>query len=213
MVNAARGHRLGLVCRATTEDVKPQTTDSATPDAPAPLQPSKRIERTIADLDALLGIQEEAKPAAPPTTAAQPTDAATSAAVPPGTTIDSTLGGVAGPTGAAGPEVEAQLQRLAARARKLAQEQTEGNKEEAQAGLRREFEQLLQSMNNATPSLDKEDIKRLKAEVFGPQTFFVTETLPVTRPDRTGLLVRGNLREERGKVLQHVISKARCWKQ
>lgn len=42
-----------------------------------------------------------------------------------------------------------------------------------------------------------------------PQTFWVTETQALTEGERTGILVRGNLRDERTKVFEHVSRKVR----
>jgi cytochrome b subunit of formate dehydrogenase len=41
------------------------------------------------------------------------------------------------------------------------------------------------------------------------QTFWVTETRTLSEADRTGLLVRGNLRDERTKIFAHVQEKVR----
>ena len=48
--------------------------------------------------------------------------------------------------------------------------------------------------------MSKDDIKRLKEAAFGPLTFWITETKPIQEAERTGLLIRGNLREDRDKV-------------
>lgn len=108
--------------------------------------------------------------------------------------------------------LEVQFQRIIEKARKLADEQSKagaGQQEAEQAQLRQEFESLLSAISNAPATLDKEDVKRLKEAAFGPQTFFVTETQQLATPDRTGLLVRGNLRDERKKVYEHVCKKVR----
>ncbi len=55
----------------------------------------------------------------------------------------------------------------------------EGVKKSAdnQAELRKDIDQMLQSLNQArSDSLSKEDLKRLKDEAFGPLTFWVVET-------------------------------------
>lgn len=57
--------------------------------------------------------------------------------------------------------------------------------------------------------MSKEDVKRLKDAAFGPNTFWVTETQPISDLERTGLLIRGNLRDERAKVYEFVCQKVR----
>ena len=72
-----------------------------------------------------------------------------------------------------------------------------------------EFEELLENISKPGEILSREDIKRLKEAAFGPQTFWVTETVPVVGAERSGLLVRGNLRDERQKVFEFVCAKVR----
>ncbi|GFH25319.1 uncharacterized protein HaLaN_23259 [Haematococcus lacustris] len=87
--------------------------------------------------------------------------------------------------------------------------------ESEQQQLRKEFESLLQTLVKPAETLSKEDIKRLKEAAFGPQTFWVTETQTISEAERTGLLIRGNLRDERAKVYEHISAKPRVmglWK-
>ncbi|EFJ47832.1 hypothetical protein VOLCADRAFT_61017 [Volvox carteri f. nagariensis] len=62
-------------------------------------------------------------------------------------------------------------------------------------------------MSKGNDILDKDDLKRLREAAFGPQTFWVTETLPLQDLDKSGILIRGNLRDSREKVFAHVCAK------
>ena len=63
--------------------------------------------------------------------------------------------------------------------------------------MRKEFEQLLSALTSPR-GLSSEEIDEMKAKVFGPQTYFVTEVLPVVEFDQ-GILVRGTFRGDRTK--------------
>ncbi len=194
---------------------EPSTSGSApsSTQPPTPQPESARIQRTMADLDALLGIQEEPSKASP----SKATGTAVNGASPPSPSADAipqpesesqrltTL--TNDPKKA---DLESQFGRIIERARKLADQENKegGSTESEQAALRKEFESLLQNISTQT-TMDKEDIKKLKEAAFGPQTYFVTETVPLTQPNRTGLLVRGNLRDERTKVFELVKAKVR----
>jgi hypothetical protein len=70
--------------------------------------------------------------------------------------------------------------------------------------LRQSFEELLALLAPAD-SVDKADIETLKREVFGPRTFYVTETLSAADLDGSmGVLVRGNLRASPETVFAEV---------
>lgn len=62
-------------------------------------------------------------------------------------------------------------------------------------------------MSKGNDMLDKDELKRLREAAFGPQTFWVTETVQLQELDRQGVLIRGNLRDERTKVFAHVCAK------
>ncbi len=201
---------LAAPVRATgVEEQQAEQLTSSTPQAAAPppgatsstasSRPPERIQRTLADLDALLGIEPDAPPASASTPSASPAAA---------TSSDSTAGSPNAPLPRGDDKIEEHLKRIADKARKLADEQqnAQGGQAEQQQ-LRQEFETMLQSISASPATLDKEDIKRLKEGAFGPQTFFITETQTLTQADRTGLLVRGNLRDERAKVYQHICNK------
>lgn len=202
------------------------STTEAPPAPPAPKpEESVRIRRTLADLDALLGLQDDPKAsggAATSTSTQAP--AGTSATSKPGLDLsispealkklaDSEAqrlsGGDASKAGPLRDDMEVQFQRIVEKARKLADEQTKsgGSVETEQQQLRQEFESLLQTISNSPATLDKDDIKRLKEAAFGPQTFFITETQPINQADRTGLLIRGNLRDERSKIFALITQK------
>jgi len=101
-------------------------------------------------------------------------------------------------------DVDGQFQKIIEKAKKLADNQAS---EADQAQLKQEFDGLLQKISKPPEAMSKEDIKRLKDAAFGPQTFWVTETQPITDLERSGLLIRGNLRDERTKVYEFVCQK------
>jgi len=120
-------------------------------------------------------------------------------------------GGDAGKAGPMRDDLEGQFQKIIEKARRLADEQSKkgGNatNEQEQAQLRAEFETLLTQISKSPDALDKDDIKKLRDAAFGPQTFWITETMPIADAERTGLLIRGNLRDERSKVFAHIREK------
>ncbi|KXZ53546.1 hypothetical protein GPECTOR_7g996 [Gonium pectorale] len=179
----------------------------------------QRIKRTLEGLDALLGIDpNDPKSGSSPSgakasstavrdaasaDAARPSASSTTAA--PG----SPAGNGAGPSTSGSPGDD-QFQKIIEKARQLADAQRSakpGNVEAQQQQLRQEFETLLQAMSKGTDFLDKEDLKRLREAAFGPQTFWVTETQTLQELDKTGVLIRGNLRDQREKVFAHVCAK------
>lgn len=75
--------------------------------------------------------------------------------------------------------------------------------------LRKDFDSLLTSIFEETSGLSKDDLKKLKEAAFGPQTFWVTETLPLAESERTGVTIRGNLRKDRDTVFAAVCDKTK----
>lgn len=71
--------------------------------------------------------------------------------------------------------------------------------------LKDEFEDLLQLLR-PEDSVDKEDIAIMKKQVFGPNTFWVTDTRLTTEltDGINGLLVLGNLRGDHSKAFDLV---------
>ncbi|PNH06053.1 hypothetical protein TSOC_007619 [Tetrabaena socialis] len=182
------------------------------------VEEAPRIKRTMEGLDALLGIDpNDPTPGSPSSAKAStavrepsaPADAARSAAV--STPSGAGAAGANGASGSgAGAPSDDQFQKIIEKARQLADAQRSskpGNVEAQQQQLRQEFETLLQSMSKGGDMLGKEDLKRLRETAFGPQTFWVTETMTLTELDKTGILVRGNLRDSREKVFEHVCAK------
>lgn len=55
-------------------------------------------------------------------------------------------------------------------------------------------------MSKGPSVLTKDELAILKTTAFGPMRFWVTETLPFQDADRSGVLIRGNLRDDREKV-------------
>lgn len=165
------------------------------------------ISRTLSTLDTLLGIEEEErkKKEEEEKKAAAAAASATDTSVSPEAMqkladADAQRAGAGG-----GDDLDGQFAKIVEKAKKLANSQQASEAEQAQ--LKREFDGLLQKINKPPEAMSKEDIKRLKDAAFGPQTFWVTETQPITDLERTGLLIRGNLRDERSKVYEHVCKK------
>lgn len=161
----------------------------------------------MADLDALLGIQEEDKSKA--NTSSQPASNAASSSADhkqeqPGAHTPATSSSSKKSGATDRPDMEEHIQKIIDKARKLADEQsTKGassSSEKEQQALKQEFESLLVNLAKPQDILSKDDIKVLKDTVFGPLTYWVTETRPIQEAERTGLLIRGNLRDDRDKV-------------
>ena len=73
--------------------------------------------------------------------------------------------------------------------------------------MRQEFEQLLTVLTSPR-GIDPEEIAEMKEKVFGTQTFFVTEILPVVEFDQ-GILVRGNFRGDMTEKFGQVCDKVK----
>ncbi|KAG2436710.1 hypothetical protein HXX76_006235 [Chlamydomonas incerta] len=200
------GRRFSVLVKASTEESQDQ-----------------RIKRTLEGLDALLGIDpNDPKAGAGSSTQAKSAtavaessvsaaDAARAASSTPASTSGASTsnGNGASSSNGAAPSDD-QFQKIVEKARQLADAQRSGktgNVEVQQQQLRQEFETLLTAMSKGNDMLDKEDMKRLKEAAFGPQTFWVTETIPLQEFDKQGLLIRGNLRDQREKVFKHVCDK------
>lgn len=223
--------RAALVVRASTHDTTSTPSDTAThAAAPTPSSGSGsggsessqdvKIKRTLAGLDALLGIQpeEEAKPSGgSKATAVRDAPAQASASADPSRPSSSSSASTSGSGSSAGGSsnssggpMDDQFQKIIDKARQLADAQNsnkQSNVEAQQQQLRQEFETLLQAMSKSNELLSKEDLKRLREAAFGPQTFWVTEVLTLQEMDKTGVLIRGNLRDERVKVFDTVRAK------
>lgn len=88
-------------------------------------------------------------------------------------------------------------------ARKLSEQSN--NKEDNTAGeaaVKKEFENLL-SVLTSPQGMSQESVKELKDKVFGPNTFWVTETDAVPGVEDS-LLVRGNFRGPKEKVFAEI---------
>ena len=209
------------------------TDEGVSPSEPPP-EEDKRIKRTMADLDSLLGLIDD-KPSSKATTtynssSSSSTDqpAPTSISIAPGVLkkmADAEAQRLSqGDTDKAGPikdDIEDQFQKIITKARKLASDQqaaakapgaggAPNNTEAESTQLRQEFETLLKTLSKKPDILEKDDLKKLKEAAFGPLTFWVTETPPIIDKDsnqQTGVMIRGNLRDEREKVYELVQAK------
>jgi len=158
-------------------------------------------------LDSLLGVEEEEKRKKAEEEAKKQEQASAGSISP--TAMQKLSDADAQRAGAGGqvPEIDQQFQKIIDKAKKL----SENNGSEAdQAQLKQEFDGLLQKISKAPEAMSKDDIKRLKEAAFGPNTFFITETQPIADLERSGLLIRGNLRDERAKVYEFVCQKVRA---
>lgn len=187
-----------------TTPATPSTTTPATPTTPTI---EDKIEATLADLDALLGIHEESEEEEGPVEALEPQ---MSVQVAPGVLeaiadAERKRAGAAGPEG--GPElsknVNDSIGRIVEMARKQSQEA--GEQTPGEEAMRKEFEQLLSALTSPR-GLSSEEIEEMKKKVFGPQTYFVTEVLPVVEFEQ-GILVRGNFRGDRTKKYHEICDK------
>ena len=71
--------------------------------------------------------------------------------------------------------------------------------------LKGDFEDLLQLLQPDAAAVAKEDLERIKKEVFGPQTFFVTESMTHLDPGGlVGVMIRG-------KPSSTLFDRARHW--
>mmetsp|Transcript_30997 Transcript_30997/g.68746 ORF Transcript_30997/g.68746 Transcript_30997/m.68746 type:complete len:647 (+) Transcript_30997:142-2082(+) len=207
-----------LLCRASTDTEESSTSNNVA----SSTSEDVKIKKTMAGLDALLGIQEDdkSKKASTSAAASQSSDPPTSISV--SSEAMSKIAeaeaqrltrGDANKATGVKTDIEDQFQKIIDKARKLADEQStkkgQGSAELEQAALRQEFEALLQTISKSPDVLDKDDIKRLKDAVFGPMTFWVTETKPIQEAERTGLLIRGNLRDDRDKIFKLVCEKVK----
>jgi len=182
-------------------------TTPATPSTPSTPTIEDKIEATLADLDALLGIHEESEEEEGPVEALEPQ---MSVQVAPGVLeaiadAERKRAGAAGPEG--GPElsknVNDSIGRIVEMARKQSQEA--GEQTPGEEAMRKEFEQLLSALTSPR-GLSSEEIEEMKKKVFGPQTYFVTEVLPVVEFEQ-GILVRGNFRGDRTKKYHEICDK------
>lgn len=154
--------------------------------AEADTESDQRIKRTLEGLDALLGIDPNdprasggsSSKSSSTAVAPSPSDATRAASSSsPASPSTSTSNGVS----SNGTASDDQFQKIIEKARQLADAQRSkpGQVEQQQQQLRQEFETLLQAMSKGNDMLDKDELKRLREAAFGPQTFWVTETVQV----------------------------------
>ncbi|KAL0023735.1 hypothetical protein WJX79_009611 [Trebouxia sp. C0005] len=174
---------------------------------------SGKIATTLAGLDALLGVQEEKQDAEDHKASdeAKSSDKLTVDVSPDvvKSIAQADLGrrNASNGKGKDSKDVEKQLSdqmtRIVDRAKQLASQDTEQGKVTEQ-NLGKDFETLL-GMLRPEESVNKDDIKILKEQIFGPNVFWVTETRATDDILDGGIVVRGNLRAPRDQVLETVI--------
>eukprot|EP01026_Neomeris_dumetosa_P084044 TRINITY_DN9808_c0_g1_i4.p1 TRINITY_DN9808_c0_g1~~TRINITY_DN9808_c0_g1_i4.p1 ORF type:complete len:603 (-),score=88.41 TRINITY_DN9808_c0_g1_i4:332-2140(-) len=156
----------------------------------------KNLKRTIADLDALLGIEEETEESEQ-----DKSNATNKFSVAPGVLQEIAKAesekvvqrkkGKPGEQEQVAEQITEQLQKIMNQARQV----DEGP---SQQSLQREIQNLVRMVADEA-ILSKEDIKKIK-DLLGPQTFWVTDTKEV-EGIIGGVLIRGNLRTDKTKVL------------
>ncbi|KAL4452729.1 hypothetical protein ABPG75_008391 [Micractinium tetrahymenae] len=205
--------RLATASLAGSSEETEQQQQQPPPAPPAPGKPS--IKQTMADLDALLGIED--KPEEP----AQEAKPASGDGVK--ITISADVlkqlaeaeAARAEKLGSAASNSEMQsriadsIERIVEQAKKLAEEDGKGDgKTLGEEAVRKELDNLFSVMGSSMKGVDQEDLKRIKEQVFGATTFWVTETrLLAMQSLELGVAVRGNLRGKREAVFKEVCDK------
>eukprot|EP01023_Acetabularia_acetabulum_P023004 TRINITY_DN2260_c0_g1_i1.p1 TRINITY_DN2260_c0_g1~~TRINITY_DN2260_c0_g1_i1.p1 ORF type:complete len:622 (-),score=114.11 TRINITY_DN2260_c0_g1_i1:1144-2955(-) len=157
----------------------------------------KNLKRTIADLDALLGIEEEENDSNNVSAQGKTDISISSAALKEIAKVEAEKAvqrkiGKPGDQDQVTDQITEQLQKIMNQARKA----DEGS---SQQTLQREIQNLVKMVTDET-ILSKEDIKKIK-DILGPQSFWVTETREVEGMIG-GVLIRGNLRTDKTEVLK-----------
>ncbi|PRW61443.1 putative zinc metalloprotease chloroplastic isoform B [Chlorella sorokiniana] len=185
----------------------PPTSRPAEPEAPS-------IKQTMADLDALLGIEPEKEEQVPSSSGAAEGGApkvSISADVLKTLAEAEVARAEQAGSSASAKEVQSKLadsiERIVEQAKKLAEEEGKGNTA-GQEAVRRELENIIETVGQAANGVDAQDLKRMKEQVFGATTFWVTETRPLaTQTLELGVVVKGNLRGKREAVFKEVCEK------
>jgi hypothetical protein len=163
-----------------------------------------KISETLADLDALLGIEEEKEevPVENNKASIEFSPSVLEAIAEAEKARAEARGGEEGLP----KNVNDSIGRIVEQARKLSKENGETGTAGEEA-MRQEFEQLLTVLTSPR-GIDPEEIAEMKEKVFGTQTFFVTEILPVVEFDQ-GILVRGNFRGDMTEKFGQVCDKVK----
>jgi len=214
-------------CRASSsQDQKVEQGSMDEESAPAASVPSEPVaERktgassTLSNLNMILGIDEEAERAGREAEEAKDIGIVQrSMAAPasdPAAGKDVTGDRDAGKNSSIEEEVSEQMVKLVQQVQKLRSDQAAKSTEDGSAKpdsivdeeqLRKDFENLI-TMIRPDGGVTREDLKLLKEQVFGPMTFWVTETR--LSPEQDGYIIRGNLRAPAEKVFPQVISQVR----
>ncbi|CAL8466800.1 g6336 [Coccomyxa elongata] len=174
--------------------------------SPMEFERTKEIRQTLGNLDALLGIEEDEKGKPKEKTESEgERSSPMGVGIAPEVLRQLAEAEAARRPKSTGPEdvkeLEKQMMQIAETAKRAA---SGSNEKESEALLRVEFERLLQILRPESV-MDKEDLQNMKDKVFGPQTFFVTETrLTDDFAVDAGWLIRGNLRAKKEEVLEIV---------
>lgn len=210
---ATRLHRARPSCKPGSLVLKATGTDGATSTASSSSSSTdEKIKTTMADLDALLGIQEEPEVDTTKTGGIN-SDAANIELLQSAVTaeVQKLASGSDKAASAMERDMTDQMQKIVERAKQMTEDDSTDRLNQ-KAALQQEFEQLLNIFFTGDNSIDKADIKRLKESgVFGPLTFWVTEIKNLEElgnPNAAaGVLIRGNLRTDRLKVFESVCDK------
>lgn len=76
---------------------------------------------------------------------------------------------------------------------------------EGEKDIREKIESLIQTIN-PEGVVTKGDIRTMKEQVFGATTFWVTEIIPSDNPEK-GVIVRGNMRGDKGQLFSDILRK------
>lgn len=169
----------------------------------------------MADLDALLGIEE--KPEELPQEAKPAAGEATTITISPDVLkqLAEAEAARAEKMGSAASSSEVQsrvndaMERIVEQAKRMAEQEGRGEgKTLGEEAVRKELDNLLSAMGASVKGVEPEDLKRIKEQVFGATTFWVTETRPLAMQSlELGVAVRGNLRGKREVVFKEVCEK------
>lgn len=206
--NRQSQRRAPCPCRSSTGEEPSTSSDSNVAE-----KSGGKIATTLAGLDALLGIQEDKQDDEEQKASekAGPSDKLAVDVSPEviKSITQADLGrrnasnGKSKESKDADKQLSDQMTRIVDRAKQLASQDPEQGKVTEQ-NLGKDFETLL-GMLRPEESVNKDDVKTMKEQIFGPNVFWVTETRATDDILDGGIVVRGNLRAPRDQVLSVVV--------
>ena len=174
------------------------------PPASPPPPSSAQVEKTLNDLNAILGIDEEEEQAE------QATPAVDATPVPAATLAPDLLSKIPqADLDQMSPEEAAKLKDAAEQVAKIVSEVKTG-KSSSDESMRKEFERLVEMLKpeDLEKRVSRDDCKAIKEKVFGADTFWVTDMVP--NDDLIGgMLFKGNLRGDLAEIFPKVDEQVR----